>query len=71
MPPLAHDLCGVLGPPARRGSKINHTLSRFQETVSLVELHQLVYGARAIAFTLCSQDKFITKVFSQPTLAAI
>src|SRR3989344_4873270 len=67
---LADDSAGHLRPAARRGTEIHDQHAGAYQFVLLVQLDQLVAGARAQAILLRAFDEGIVDVFIQPTTAA-
>ncbi len=55
-----------LAPSAGRGAKIDHHLPRFEKALLVVDLAQLISGARAEAVTLGLHDVRIVKLTFQP-----
>ncbi len=66
---VADHPAGDLRPPARRGAQVDHGHARTQDAVLLLDLQQLVAGARAIAIALGHLHVGIVEMFFQPTLA--
>ena len=58
-----------LAPAAGRGAEIDDARARLQQMVLVVDLDQLVGGARAIALALGARDIGIVELALEPALA--
>ena len=70
-PLVPNQTAGNLRPATWRRPQINHRHARTQDAVLLLDLEQLVAGARAIAVLLCHFDVGIIEMFFEPPRARL